>query len=264
LPLLLRIGLVLAAMLVGGVAALMFFPPRATPAETDDEDESARRERLATERNTAASVTFQTALDACRGLPTRLARVAEAAEAKAAALRDGEDAGLTAGPHHVSADWRPPGSSAVTAHDYPSSPGSSWTGAFDQLTAALDDPNANLHTRASAFEQLAKAAREVAKQLENDDGQRELSSELGPLRVLRQSAPATSARSSPDQPARSATNASTSASKSSATNPATTPKARAPSCAALQPKGQEARLTGMAVRGIIQLSRYPVILYVMC
>jgi hypothetical protein len=95
---------------------------------TDDEDESARRERLATERNTAASVAFQTALDACRGLPARLVRIAEAAEAKAAALLDGQDAGLTAAPHHVSADWRPPPwSSAVTAHGYPSSPGSSWS-----------------------------------------------------------------------------------------------------------------------------------------
>ena len=165
-------------MLVGGVAALMLFPPRATPAETDDEDESARRERLATERNTAASVAFQTALDACRGLSPRLTRIAEAAEAKAAALRDGQDAGLTAAPHHVSADWRPPWE---LRRDSPRLPVIAWQlldRAFDQLTAALDDPNANLHTRASAFEQLAKAAREVAKQLENDDGQRELSSEL--------------------------------------------------------------------------------------
>ena len=86
-------------LVVGGVVALILFSPRATPDETDEEDESARRERLATERNSAASVAFQTALDACRGLPTRLARIAEAAETKATALRDGEDAGLTA--HHT-------------------------------------------------------------------------------------------------------------------------------------------------------------------
>jgi hypothetical protein len=177
LPLLLGIGLVLAAMLVGGVAALILFPPRAMPDETDEEDESAPRERLATERNSAASVAFQTALDACRGLPTRLARIAEAAETKAAALRDGQDAGLMAGPHHVSADWRPPWE---LRRDSPRLPVIAWQlldRAFDQLTAALDDPNADLHTRASAFEELAKAAREVAKQLD-DDGQRELSSEL--------------------------------------------------------------------------------------
>jgi hypothetical protein len=165
-------------MLASSVAALMLFPPRATPPETDEEDESARRERLAAERNTAATVAFQTALDACRGLPARLTRIAEAAEAKAAALRDGQDAGLTAAPHHVSADWRPPWE---LRRDSPRLPVIAWQlldRAFDQLTAALDDPNANLHTRASAFAQLAKAAREVAKQLENDDGQRELSSEL--------------------------------------------------------------------------------------
>jgi hypothetical protein len=177
LPLLLGIGLVLAAVLIGGVAALILFPSRTKADETDEEDESARRERLATERNTAASVAFQTALDACRGLPARLTRIAEAAETKATALRDGEDAGLTAAPHHVSADWRPPWE---LRRDSPRLPVIAWQlldRAFDQLTAALDDPNADLHTRASAFDQLAKAARQVAKQLDND-GQRELSSEL--------------------------------------------------------------------------------------
>ena len=164
-------------MLIGGVGALILFSPRATPDETDEEDESARRERLATERNTAASVAFQTALDACRGLPGRLTRIAEAAETKATTLRDGQDAGLTAAPHHVSADWRPPWE---LRRDSPRLPVIAWQlldRAFDQLTAALDDPNADLHTRASAFDQLAKAARQVAKQLDND-GQRELSSEL--------------------------------------------------------------------------------------
>jgi hypothetical protein len=177
LPLLLGIGLVLAAVLIGGVAALILFPSRTKADETDEEDESARRERLATERNTAASVAFQTALDACRGLPGRLTRIAEAAETKATTLRDGQDAGLTAAPHHVSADWRPPWE---LRRDSPRLPVIAWQlldRAFDQLTAALDDPNADLHTRASAFDQLAKAARQVAKQLDND-GQRELSSEL--------------------------------------------------------------------------------------
>ena len=177
MPLLLGIGLVLAAVLIGGVAALILFPSRTKADETDEEDESARRERLAAERNTAASVAFQTALDACRGLPGRLTRIAEAAETKATTLRDGQDAGLTAAPHHVSADWRPPWE---LRRDSPRLPVIAWQlldRAFDQLTAALDDPNADLHTRASAFDQLAKAARQVAKQLDND-GQRELSSEL--------------------------------------------------------------------------------------
>ena len=164
-------------MLIGGVAALILFSPRATPDETDEEDESARRERLATERNSAATVAFQTALDACRGLPTRLARIAETAETKATALRDGEDAGLMVGPHHVSADWRPPWE---LRRDSPRLPVIAWQlldRAFDQLTAVLDDPNADLDARACAFEELGKAARQVAKQLDND-GQRELSSEL--------------------------------------------------------------------------------------
>jgi hypothetical protein len=165
-------------MLIGVAAALLLFPPRPTPDESDESDERTRLERLATERNNAASVAFQTALDTCRGLPTRLTRIAEAAEAKATALRDGQAAGLIAGPHHVSADWRPPWE---LRHDSPRLPVIAWQlldRAFDQLTAALDDPNADLHTRACAFEEIAKAAREVAKQLRTDDGQRELSSEL--------------------------------------------------------------------------------------
>ena len=78
----------------------------------------------------------------------------------------------------MSADWRPPWE---LRHDSPRLPVIAWQlldRAFDQLTAALDDPNADLHTRACAFEEIAKAAREVAKQLRTDDGQRELSSEL--------------------------------------------------------------------------------------
>jgi hypothetical protein len=165
LPLLLRIGLVLAAMLTGGVAALILFPPRAKPAEADEEDENARRQRLATERDTAASAGFQAALDACQGLPTRLTRIAEAAEAKAAALGDAHDAGLIAAPHRVSPDWRPPWE---LRRDSPRLPVIAWQlldRAFEQLSATLDDPKADLHARAAAFEQLGKAGREVASQL---------------------------------------------------------------------------------------------------
>ena len=154
----------------------MLFPPRATPAEAEEEDESARRERLATEREHRRQRPVPTALDACRGLPARLTRIAEAAEAKAPPS-DGREAGLIAAPHHVSADWRPPWE---LRRDSPRLPVIAWQlldRAFDQLTATLDDPDAD-----STPERRVRAARqsraEVAKQLENDDGQRELSSEL--------------------------------------------------------------------------------------
>ena len=78
----------------------------------------------------------------------------------------------------MSADWRPPWE---LQRDSPRLPVIAWQlldRAFDQLTATLDDPDTDLHTCASAYDQLGKAAREVAKQLHNDDGQRELSSEL--------------------------------------------------------------------------------------
>jgi hypothetical protein len=42
----------------------------------------------------------------------------------------------------------------------------------------LDDPNTDLQIRASAYDQVGKAARQVAKQLDKDEGQREMSSEL--------------------------------------------------------------------------------------
>jgi hypothetical protein len=68
-----------------------------------------RRRRLAAEHDTAAGDRFQTALDACKGLPTPgLAALADAADAKAAALRDAKDAGLIVAPHHISPDWRAP------------------------------------------------------------------------------------------------------------------------------------------------------------
>ena len=89
---------------------------------------------------------LQTALDACRGLPARLTRIAEAAEARAAALRDAHDAGLIAAPHRVSPDWRPPWE---LQRESPRLPVIAWQlldRAFDQLTATLDDPDTDLHT----------------------------------------------------------------------------------------------------------------------
>ena len=173
-------------MLIGAAAARILFPARSKPDAADEEDENARRQRLATEHDTAASAGFRTALDACRGLPTRLTRIAEAAEAKASALRDAHEAGLVAAPHRVSPDWRPPWE---LQRDSPRLPVIAWQlldRAFDQLTATLDDPDTDLASTASAYDQLGKAAREVAKQLHNDDGQRELKQRTRPLLVLRQ------------------------------------------------------------------------------
>jgi ClpX C4-type zinc finger len=176
LPLVLRLGLVLAAVLLGGVlAALILVPAHAKPDEADQENETARRQRLATERDSTAGNQFQAAVDACRGLPTRLTQLAHAAEAKAAALRDAKETGLIAAPHHISPDWRPPWE---LHRDSPRLPVITWQlldRAFDQLTATLDDSDSDLDTRACAYEQLATAARQVAKQL---DQRRELSSEL--------------------------------------------------------------------------------------
>jgi len=62
-------------MLIGGVAALIIFPPGGKPDEADqEEDENARRERLGLERDAEASAAFNTALEACQGLPARLTR----------------------------------------------------------------------------------------------------------------------------------------------------------------------------------------------
>jgi hypothetical protein len=176
--LLLQFGIVLAAMLVGGVTALLLFPARSEPDTPDEENEHARRQRGLTEQDTSANAQFQAALDACDGLPGRLAHIAEAAEAKAASLRDAKEAGLIGAPHRVNPEWRPPWE---LQRDSPRLPVIAWQlldRAFDQLAAALDDPNIDLDTRPSAFEQLAKAARQVATQLTNDDEHRELSSEL--------------------------------------------------------------------------------------
>ena len=167
-------------MLTGGVAALILFPPRRhRPHETDEEDESARRERLATERDTAASVAFQTALDACRGLPTRLTRIAEAAEAKAAALRDAQDAGLIA---RATPRERRLAAALGAAARQPTTPRHRLAAPGPSLRPTHRHTRRSEHRSSHAerphIEQLAKAAREVAKQLDNDDGQRELSSEL--------------------------------------------------------------------------------------
>jgi len=54
LPLVLSLGLILAAILAGGVGALTLFPAHAKPDEADQENETARRQRLATERDSTA------------------------------------------------------------------------------------------------------------------------------------------------------------------------------------------------------------------
>ena len=70
------------------------------------------------------------------------------------------------------------GSYDATAHDSPIIAWQRLDRAFDQLTAAIDEPHRDLRSQADAYDQVGKAARLVAKQLHNDDGQRELSSEL--------------------------------------------------------------------------------------
>ena len=121
--------------------------------------------------------------------PHPLTRIAEAAEAKAAALRDANDAGLIAAPHHVSPDWRPP---RELQRDSPRLPVIAWQlldRAFDQLTATLDDPDSDLHTCASAYDQLGKAAREVAKQLPQRRRTTRTKQRTRPLLILRQTRP---------------------------------------------------------------------------
>jgi hypothetical protein len=177
-PLAVRLVLALAAILAAGAGALVLFPTRRTPRDSDHEDEAARRQRVAAEHDTAAGERLQTALDACKGLPTRLAALADAADAKAAALRDAKDAGLVIAPHHISPDWRAPWE---LHRDSPRLPVTAWQlldRAFDQLTATLDDSDTDdPEPSARAYQQLAHAARQVATQLTNDDA-RELSSEL--------------------------------------------------------------------------------------
>jgi ClpX C4-type zinc finger len=178
LSLALRIGLLLAALLTGAGVALTIFPPRRKPGEDDHESEPAQRQRIAAAQGTTASERFQAALDACQGLPARLTRLAEAAEAKGGALRARQRAGFAAAPQRVDPEWRPPWE---LRHDSPRLPVIAWQlldRAFDQLTATLDDPDADLAARAAGYDQLAKAARHVAQQLEDDDGHREMSSAL--------------------------------------------------------------------------------------
>jgi hypothetical protein len=177
-PLALRLGLLLAALLTGAGAALTIFPPHRKREEADAENESERHLRIAAEDDTAATRRFEAAMDACRGLPVRLTHLAEAAEAKAAALRAGHEAGFNAVPQRINPEWRPPWE---LRRESPRLPVIAWQlldRAFDQLTATLDDSDADLDTRAGGYDQLAKAARQVAQQLDHDDGHRELSSAL--------------------------------------------------------------------------------------
>jgi hypothetical protein len=168
LPLVLAI--VLGAVMISTAVWLLL--PARKPNEDDDQ------ERRALEQEAAASQHFQAALDACYGLPARLEQIADAAQAKAAALREAHEAGLVSTPHRVDPEWRPPWE---LRRDSPRLPVIAWQRldrAFDQLTAQLDEPHADLRRRGDAYEQVAKAARDVAKQLVDDDGSRELSSAL--------------------------------------------------------------------------------------
>jgi hypothetical protein len=177
-PLALRLGLLLAALLTGAGAALTIFPPRRKPQDADPECESEQSRRIAAEADTDATRRFQAAMDACRGLPARLTRLADAAEAKAGALRARHEAGFSAVPQRINPEWRPPWE---LRRESPRLPVIAWQlldRAFDQLTATLDDSEADLGTRAGGYDQLAQAARQVAHQLEHDDGHRELSSAL--------------------------------------------------------------------------------------
>jgi hypothetical protein len=179
-PLALRLGLLLVALLTGAGAgaALTIFPSRRKREEADAESEGERSQRIAAEDDTAATRRFEAAMDACRGLPARLTRLADAAEAKAVALRAGHQAGFSAVPRRINPEWRPPWE---LRRESPRLPVIAWQlldRAFDQLTATLDDPDADLASRAGGYDQLAKAARQVAQQLDHDDGHRELSSAL--------------------------------------------------------------------------------------
>jgi cytochrome c553 len=174
LPIVLVLVLVLAVLAAAGIAAWVLLPAQSGPHE----DKDGRRQETAAERDSTASEHLQATLEACHGLPTRLNRIAEAAEAKASALRDAHDAGLVPAAHRVNPEWRPPWE---LRRDSPRLPVIAWQRldrAFDQLTAAIDEPNTDLRSRAKAYEQLAEAARQVAKQLDNDDESRQLSSEL--------------------------------------------------------------------------------------
>ena len=166
----------------------MLFPPRATPP---------RNRQMRTKRPTRAARRraehrhqrrVPTALDAYRGLPTGLTRIAETAEAKAAALRDSQHAGLTAAPHHVSADWRPPGSSAVKAHDYPSSPGSSWPSLRPTHRRARRSERQSLHPslRIRPARQSRPGSRQTTRKRRRTTRTEQ---RTRPLRLLRQARP---------------------------------------------------------------------------
>ena len=164
------LAIVLGTVIISTAVWLLL--PARKPNEDDD------RERRAREQEAAASQHFQAALDACYGLPARLEQIADAAQAKAAALREAHEAGLVSTPHRVDPEWRPPWE---LRRDSPRLPVIAWQRldrAFDQLTAQLDEPHADLRRRSDAYEQVAKAARDVAAQLVDDDGSREFSSAL--------------------------------------------------------------------------------------
>ena len=75
-------------------------------------------------------------------------------------------------------DWRPPWE---LRRESPRVPIIAWQlldRAFEGLAAVMDDPNADLPARAEAYGQLARAARQVAAQLDSDSERRELSSAL--------------------------------------------------------------------------------------
>jgi hypothetical protein len=89
-------------------------------------------------------------MDACRGLPARLTRLADAAEAKAASLRAGHDAGFCAVPRRIDPEWRPPWE---LRRESPRLPVIAWQlldRAFDQLTATLDDSDTTSSSRSHA------------------------------------------------------------------------------------------------------------------
>ena len=162
-----------AVALLAVIAGIFVWPRR-----DRGRHEPRGRPRQLTERDTAADERFEAALAACQGLPARLTRLADAADAKATALRNAQRAGLRAAARRVNPDWRPPWE---LRRERPRVPIIAWQlldRRFEQLAAVMDDPNADLRARADAYGQLGKAARQVAEQLGSEGERRELSSAL--------------------------------------------------------------------------------------
>jgi hypothetical protein len=139
--------------------------PHSTQSARRQSNEVARRQALARDLEVAASQRFDAALEACQGLPQRLTTIAAAADAKARALRNAHAVDLAPGPQRVNPLWHPPWE---LRRESPRLPVIAWQQldrAFEQLTATLDELNADLRARASAYEQLATASRAVAEQL---------------------------------------------------------------------------------------------------